>query len=139
MKYLHTALRVNDLEESLDFYCNTLGMKEIRRTTGRHRPCDIVFLSMPDDQNSQIELVYYHNKEDRDKFSKFGHIAYEVENIYDECKSLLNKGMKLKLPPKDGFMAFIESPDGISFELLQKGKPLKPQEPWLSMKPADKW
>ena len=84
-------------------------------------------------------MILLDNKEDRDKFSKFGHIAYEVDNIYEECQSLLNKGMKLKLPPKDGFMAFIESPDGISFELLQKGKPLKPKEPWISMKSADKW
>ena len=139
MKYLHTALRITNLKDSLDFYCKKLGMVEVRRTKGRHRPCDIIFLAMPDDKQSQIELVYYHNKEDRDNFHKFGHIAYEVENIYNECQRFLDMGMVLTLPPKDGFMAFIQSPDGISFELLQKGTPLKPQEPWLSMKPNNNW
>jgi lactoylglutathione lyase len=137
MKYLHTALRVNDLDQAIAFYCATLGMIEMRRIKGRQRPCDLVFLAMPGDEEAQLELIYYHDKDYRQ--AGFGHVAYQVENIYDTCRELLDKGMKLTLPPRDGFMAFFESPDGIAFELLQKGGALPPTEPWVSMPDQGKW
>jgi lactoylglutathione lyase len=139
MRYLHTAVRVSNLDAALDFYCIKLGMNRVRSISGKHRPCDIIFLAMPGDESAQIELVYYHNEKDRLKYAGFSHIAYEVDDIYLACTNLLEKGMQLSLPPKDGFMAFIQSPDGISFELLQKGKPLLPREPWLSMCSESDW
>ena len=139
MKYLHTAVRVTDLDEALAFYCGTLGMVVQRRIAGRQRPCDLVFLSMPDDEDAQIEIIYYHDPEHRQEVAGFGHIAYQVEDIYATCRELMAKGMTLNLPPRDGFMAFVKSPDGISFELLQKGKPLPPEEPWTSMPDHGTW
>jgi len=139
VKYLHTAIRVNDLAAALDFYCGILGMVECRRIQGRQRPCDLVFLSMPDDEDAQIELIYYHDPAYRRKVEGFGHVAYQVENIYATCRELMDKGMALNLPPRDGFMAFVQSPDGISFELLQQGKPLPPEEPWISMPDQGTW
>lgn len=139
MRYLHTAVRVSNLDAALDFYCITLGMRKVRSVNGMHRPCDIIFLAMPGDEDSQIELVYYHNEKDRLRYAGFSHIAYEVDNIYSVCNELMQKGLVLSLPPKDGFMAFIKSPDGVSFELLQKGQPLVPQEPWLSMPTESDW
>ena len=139
MKYLHTAVRVSNLDDALEFYCGKLGMVELRRLNGHHRPCVIIFLSMPGDENAQIEIVYYHQKSDREKYAPFSHIAYEVDDIYSTCEELIEKGLTLTLPPKDGFMAFIQSPDGISFELLQKGNPLKPKEPWISMSSSNSW
>lgn len=139
MKYLHTAVRVSDLDEALNFYCGQMGMVEVRRFQGHQRPCDIIFLAMPDNDEAQIEVVYYHNADDREKYGSFSHIAYQVENIYETCQDLLDKGLTLNLPPRDGFMAFVKSPDGISFELLQKGGPLPPQEPWVSMPDQGTW
>ncbi|MEE8306251.1 MAG: VOC family protein [Gammaproteobacteria bacterium] len=139
MKYLHTAIRVSDLEAALTFYCGTLGMVVIRRIKGRQRPCDLVFLAMPDDKDAQIELIYYHDADYRQEVEGFGHVAYQVENIYAACRELMDKGMTLNLPPRDGFMAFVKSPDGIAFELLQKGKPLTPEEPWISMPDHGTW
>ena len=139
MKYLHTAVRVTDLDKALDFYCGQMGMVEVRRFQGHQRPCDIIFLAMPNNDEAQIEVVYYHNAEDRERYGSFSHIAYQVDNIYDACRDLMNKGLILNLPPRDGFMAFVRSPDGISFELLQKGGPLRPEEPWASMPDQGKW
>ncbi|MDE0801243.1 MAG: VOC family protein [Rhodospirillaceae bacterium] len=139
MKYLHTAVRVTDLDKALDFYCGQMGMVEVRRFQGHQRPCDIIFLTMPNNDEAQIEVVYYHNAEDRERYGSFSHIAYQVDNIYDTCRDLMNKGLILNLPPRDGFMAFVRSPDGISFELLQKGGPLRPEEPWASMPDQGKW
>jgi lactoylglutathione lyase len=139
MKYLHTAVRVSDLDKALNFYCGQMGMVEVRRFQGHQRPCDIIFLAMPDNDEAQIEVVYYHNADDREKYGSFSHIAYQVENIYETCQDLLDKGLTLNLPPRDGFMAFVKSPDGISFELLQKGGPLPPQEPWVSMPDQGTW
>lgn len=138
MKYLHTAIRVPDLDQALAFYCGTMGMVEMRRIKGRQRPCDLVFLAMPDDESAQIELIYYHHAEDRERYG-FGHVAYQVDNIYDTCSALMDKGMTLNLPPRDGFMAFIQSPDGSYFELLQAGAPLPPKEPWSSMPDQGTW
>jgi lactoylglutathione lyase len=140
VKYLHTAVRVSDLNEALSFYCHTMGMVELRRFKGHQRPCDIVFLAMPDDEDAQIEVVYYHDAKDRQAYgSSFSHVAYQVENIYDTCRELMDKGVTINLPPRDGFMAFVRSPDGISFELLQKGGPLPPEEPWASMPDQGTW
>jgi lactoylglutathione lyase len=139
MKYLHTAVRVSDLDEALNFYCGTMGMEQVRRFKGHQRPCDIVFLAMPGDTDSQIEVVYYHDEEDRKKHGSFSHVAYQVENIYETCQELMDKGLTLNLPPRDGFMAFVKSPDGISFELLQKGGPRPPEEPWTSMPDQGTW
>ena len=139
MKYLHTAVRVTDLDKALDFYCGQMGMVEVRRFQGHQRPCDIIFLAMPNNDEAQIEVVYYHDAEDRERYGSFSHIAYQVDNIYDTCRDLMNKGLSLNLPPRDGFMAFVRSPDGISFELLQKGGPLRPEEPWASMPDQGKW
>ncbi|MBT5239183.1 MAG: lactoylglutathione lyase [Rhodospirillaceae bacterium] len=139
MKYLHTAVRVTDLVQALDFYCGQMGMIEVRRFKGHQRPCDIIFLAMPGDDQAQIEVVYYHDAADREKYGNFSHVAYQVENIYDTCQELMDKGLSLNLPPRDGFMAFVKSPDGISFELLQKGGPLPPEEPWASMPDQGTW
>jgi len=139
MKYLHTAIRVTDLDEALAFYCGTLGMVVMRRIEGRHRPCDLVFLAIPGDEDAQIELIYYHDSEYRQEVSGFAHVGYQVENIYITCRELMDKGMTLNLPPRDGFMAFVKSPEGIAFELLQKGKPLAPEEPWISMPDQGTW
>ena len=139
MRYLHTAIRVTDLEEALEFYCETMGMVVMRRIKGRQRPCDIVFLAMPGDEDAQIELIYYHDPEFRAQTAGFGHVAYQVDNIYEACSDFIDKGMTLNLPPRDGFMAFIKSPDGIAFELLQKDGALEPEEPWLSMPDQGEW
>ncbi len=137
MKYLHTAFRVSNLDQALAYYCETLGMIEVRRIKGRHRPCDIVFLAMPDDEHAQIELVYYNDEDHRQH--GFEHVAYQVEKIYETCQQLMDKGMQLSLPPRDGFMAFIESPEGVAFELLQKDGALPPAEPWVSMPDNGIW
>jgi lactoylglutathione lyase len=140
MKYLHTAVRVSDLDAALDFYCGAMGMEVVKRFKGHQRPCDIVFLAMPGDEDAQIEVVYYHNAEDREKYgSFFSHVAYQVENIYETCQEFMDKGLTLSLPPRDGFMAFVKSPDGIAFELLQKGGPLPKAEPWASMPDQGTW
>lgn len=139
MKYLHTAVRVSNLEDALDFYCGKMGMVEVKRFKGHQRPCDIIFLAMPGDDQAQIEVVYYHNAEDREKYGSFSHVAYQVDDIYETCQDLLDKGLTLNLPPRDGFMAFVKSPDGISFELLQKGGPKEKREPWASMPDQGTW
>ena len=139
MKYLHTAVRVRDLDEALAFYCGVLGMVEVQRIKGNKRPCDIVFLAMPGDEDAQLEVVYYHDAADRNKYGGFSHVAYQVDNIYNTCRELMERGVTLSLPPRDGFMAFLQSPDGISFELLQKGGPLPPEEPWISMRDQGNW
>lgn len=139
MKYLHTMVRVKDIDESLDFYCNKLGLKEVRRydsTEGRYTN---VFLSAPGDESAQIELTFNWTPEEYTEGRNFGHVAYTVENIYETCEDLMEKGVTINRPPKDGRMAFIRSPDNISIELLQKGDALPPKEPWLSMKNTGVW
>ena len=133
MKYLHTMVRVTNLEESLDFYCNKLGLVEIRRVEVPAGKFTLVFLAAPGDESAQVELTWNWNPEDYTGGRNFGHLAYEVDDIYALCQHLADSGVTINRPPRDGHMAFVRSPDGISIELLQKGDALAPSEPWLSM------
>ena len=140
MKYLHTMIRVSDIEESLNFYCGQLGLKEVRRYDNDHGRFTLIFLTAPDDESAQIELTYNWDGDNLGDGSRnFGHLAYSVDNIYETCTHLLKSGVVINRPPRDGYMAFIRSPDNISIELLQKGEALSPQEPWLSMKNIGEW
>tara|TARA_Y100001970_G_C14042974_1_gene754800 strand:+ start:512 stop:934 length:423 start_codon:yes stop_codon:yes gene_type:complete len=140
MKFLHSMVRISDIDHSLDFYCNKLGLKEVRRIENEIGEFTLIFLSAPNyESDAQIELTYNWKKEEYDSGRNFGHLAFSVENIYLICNRLLNMGVTLNRPPRDGKMAFIRSPDNISIELLQKGKPLPPKEPWISMKNVGIW
>jgi lactoylglutathione lyase len=139
MKYLHTMVRVNDLDESLDFYCNKLGLIELRRKDSEKGRFTLVFLGAEKNSEAQIELTYNWDKEDYDEGRNFGHLAYSVEDIYELCQRLMDAGVTINRPPRDGHMAFVRSPDNISIELLQQGDALTPQEPWLSMGNTGKW
>ena len=146
MRYLHTMVRVSDLDKSLDFYCNKLGMTETRRTESEKGRYTNIFLSASRDVNSAketkapvIELTYNWDPEEYTGGRNFGHLAYSVENIYDLCQSLMDSGVTINRPPRDGRMAFIRSPDGISIELLQDGEALPPKEPWASMENTGTW
>ena len=146
MKYLHTMVRVKDLDESLDFYCNKLGLVEIRRRESEKGRFTLVFLAATDDveraketRTPLVELTYNWDPEDYKGGRNFGHLAYNVDNIYDLCQQLMDNGVTINRPPRDGHMAFIRSPDGISIELLQKGESLPPQEPWESMPNTGEW
>ena len=139
MKYLHTMVRVKDLEKSLDFYCAKLGMKELRRYENEGGRFTLIFLAMDGDEDAQVELTYNWDPEDYDEGRNFGHLAYSVENIYQLCQKLMDAGVTINRPPRDGRMAFVRSPDNISIELLQADKPLEPAEPWLSMANTGKW
>ncbi|MBN1377770.1 MAG: VOC family protein [Gammaproteobacteria bacterium] len=139
MKYLHTMIRVSNLDESLDFYCNKLGLKKIRESEHEKGRFTLVFLAAPDDESAQIELTYNWDPEEYTGGRNFGHLAYEVDNIYQLCQRLMDAGVIINRPPREGRMAFIRSPDNISIELLQKGEPLAPQEPWVSMKNVGEW
>jgi len=140
MKYLHTMIRVSDIEESLNFYCNQLGLKEVRRYDNDQGRFTLIFLTAPDDESAQIELTYNWDGDNLGDGSRnFGHLAYSVDNIYETCTHLLNSGVIINRPPRDGYMAFIRSPDNISIELLQKGEALSPQEPWISMENIGEW
>ena len=134
MKYLHTMLRVSNVEESLKFYCDGLGLKEVRRMEFKEDRFTLIFLSAPNDEDAELELTYNWDGDSLQETSRnFGHIAYKVKNIYDTCEQLINTGIKINYPPRDGYMAFVKSPDNISVELLQEGEKLEPREPWLSM------
>lgn len=139
MKYLHTMVRVTDLEASLDFYCNKLGLIELRRKDVEKGRFSLIFLAAPGDENAQIELTYNWDAEPLNEGRNFGHLAYQVDDIYRYCQSLIDAGVTLNRPPRDGYMAFVRSPDNISIELLQAGEPLPPQEPWLSMENQGSW
>ncbi len=139
MKYLHTMVRVSNLEASLDFYCNKLGLKELSRRDNESGRFTLVFLAAEGDENAQIELTHNWDPETYGEGRNFGHLAYRVDNIYDLCASLQSQGVTINRPPRDGRMAFIRSPDNISIELLQAGDPLPPQEPWASMPNTGKW
>jgi len=139
MKYLHTMVRVTDLEASLDFYCNKLGLKEVRRIENEQGRFSLIFLAPPGDENAQIELTYNWDPETYGEGRNFGHLAYSVDNIYATCQSLMDKGVTINRPPRDGHMAFIRSPDNISIELLQAGGRLPPAEPWASMPNTGRW
>ncbi len=139
MKYLHTMVRVTDLEASLDFYCNKLGLRELQRRESEQGRFTLVFLAAPGDEDAQIELTYNWDPEVYGEGRNFGHLAYAVKDIYALCAHLQQQGVTINRPPRDGRMAFIRSPDNISIELLQEGAPLPPQEPWLSMANTGKW
>ncbi len=139
MKYLHTMVRVSNLEESISFYCDKLGLKELRRTESEQGRFTLIFLAAPGDETAQVELTYNWDPEPYTGGRNFGHLAYRVADIYRLCQHLQDKGVIINRPPRDGRMAFIRSPDGISIELLQEGAALPPQEPWLSMPNTGTW
>ena len=139
MKYLHSMVRVSNLDESLDFYCNKLGLRELRRKENKGGRYTLVFLAAPGDDNAQVELTWNWDVEDYGEARNFGHLAYAVDNIYDTCKKLMDGGVTINRPPRDGHMAFVRSPDNISIELLQRDGSLPIQEPWASMKNTGHW
>lgn len=146
MEYLHTMVRVSNLEESLKFYCEKLGLQEVSRNDYDKGRFTLVFLAAPGDAESArenkspcMELTYNWDPETYTGGRNFGHLAYRVDNIYATCQRLMDEGVTINRPPRDGHMAFVRSPDGISIELLQKGAPLEPQEPWVSMENTGEW
>ena len=139
MKFLHTMVRVTDIDASLKFYCEHLGLVERRRKDSEGGRFTLVFLGAPDDDGPEIELTYNWDPEEYGEGRNFGHLAYRVDNIYDLCQRLMDAGVTINRPPRDGHMAFVRSPDNISIELLQKGDALPPQEPWVSMPNSGKW
>ena len=139
MKYLHTMVRVSDIDESLDFYCNKLGLVELRRFDNDKGRFTLVFLAAPGDEDAQVELTYNWDPEEYGEGRNFGHLAYRVDDIYALCHKLMDAGVTINRPPRDGHMAFVRSPDNISIELLQKGDPLPQKEPWASMPNSGHW
>ena len=139
MKYLHTMVRVTDLEASLDFYCEYLGLRETRRREDKNGRYTLVFLSAPGDEDAQVELTYNWDPESYTGGRNFGHLAYEVSDIYATCEQLMAGGVTINRPPRDGRMAFVRSPDQISIELLQTGDALELKEPWVSMPNTGEW
>ena len=151
MRYLHTMLRVRDLDAAIDFYCNKLGLKEVGRHPSAQGRFTNVFLAAPEDASLPadkkhsgrdaplVELTYNWDQEDYGEARHFGHLAFEVDDIYATCERLMKAGVTINRPPRDGNMAFVRSPDNHSIELLQKGKPLAPKEPWSSMPNTGKW
>ncbi|HEY9055623.1 MAG TPA: VOC family protein [Aurantimonas sp.] len=146
MRYLHTMVRVSDIDESLDFYCNKLGLVETRRIENEKGRFTLIFLAAPDDlpgaresKAPLLELTYNWDPEAYDGGRNFGHLAFEVDDIYATCQDLMDKGVTINRPPRDGYMAFIKSPDNISFELLQKGEAKASAAPWASMQNTGSW
>jgi lactoylglutathione lyase len=139
MKYLHTMVRVSDLQKSLDFYCAALGLHELRRTEHAQGRFTLVFLAAPNDDQAQIELTYNWDEQGYVGGRNFGHLAYAVPDIYAVCERLQAAGVTINRPPRDGRMAFVRSPDAISIELLQQGAALPPKEPWASMPNTGQW
>jgi lactoylglutathione lyase len=139
MKYLHTMVRVTDVDASLDFYCDKLGLVELRRHDSEQGRFTLIFLAAPGDSDAQVELTWNWDPEAYDEGRNFGHLAYEVDDIYALCQQLMDGGVTINRPPRDGHMAFVRSPDNISIELLQKGSALPVQEPWASMPNSGHW
>ncbi|MEX0955877.1 MAG: VOC family protein [Rhizobiaceae bacterium] len=146
MRYLHTMVRVTNIDESLDFYCNKLGMKEVRRIDNDGGRFTLIFLAAPEDEKAGemsgaplLELTYNWDPEEYSGGRNFGHLAYEVDDIYQTCQKLMDAGVTINRPPRDGRMAFVRSPDNISFELLQKGGAQEKAEPWASMGNTGEW
>ncbi|MBK8907282.1 MAG: VOC family protein [Rhodospirillales bacterium] len=146
MQYLHTMVRISDLDESLDFYCNKLGLKEMRRQSSDSGRYTLVFLAAPEDaerarsdSTPMLELTYNWDPEDYAGGRNFGHLAFRVDDIYETCQRLMDGGVTINRPPRDGRMAFVRSPDGISIELLQKGEALPGREPWSTMENTGAW
>ena len=146
MRFLHTMVRVRDIEESLDFYCNKFGLVEMRRKDVPAGRFTLIFLAAPKDKNSsemsgapELELTFNWDPEEYDYGRNFGHLAFKVDNIYEKCQQLMDAGVVINRPPRDGRMAFVKSPDNVSIELLQEGEPLATVEPWLSMENTGSW
>jgi lactoylglutathione lyase len=146
MKYLHTMVRASNLADSMDFYCDKLGLVEVNRYDSEAGRFTLVFLSADGDldaaragQSPLVEITHNWDPEEYDEGRNFGHLAYRVEDIYAQCQRLMDSGVVIHRPPRDGHMAFVRSPDGISIELLQEGEPLAPQEPWASMENTGSW
>jgi len=139
MKYLHTMVRVTDIDASLKFYCDQLGLTELRRFDSEQGRFTLVFLAAPGDEEAQVELTHNWDPEEYDEGRNFGHLAYQVDDIYATCQKLMDSGVTINRPPRDGHMAFVRSPDNISIELLQKGDSLAPKEPWASMENSGHW
>ena len=139
MKYLHTMVRVSDVDKSLDFYCNKLGLKEVRRKDVPAGRYTLIFLAAAESPEAEIELTHNWDPEEYGGGRNFGHLAFQVPDIYATCKRLMDGGVTINGPPRDGRMAFVRSPDGISIEILQKGGALPPAEPWVSMSNTGKW
>ncbi|MAV52766.1 MAG: lactoylglutathione lyase [Gammaproteobacteria bacterium TMED260] len=139
MKYLHTMVRVTDLESSLEFYCKQLGLEELSRYDNEQGRFSLIFLAAPGDTEAQVELTYNWDPEEYGEGRNFGHLAYAVDDIYALCQHLQDCGVTINRPPRDGRMAFVRSPDNISIELLQKGEPLPAKEPWASMENTGSW
>jgi len=139
MKYLHTMIRISDVEKSLAFFVNALGLQEVRRIDNEAGRFSLIFLAAPGDESAQIELTHNWDPEELAGGRNFGHVAYAVEDIYAACQRLADHGVTILRPPRDGRMAFVRSPDGISIELLQRGGALAPAEPWASMPNTGTW
>ena len=139
MKYLHTMVRVTDIDASLDFYCNKLGLEELRRIDNEAGRFTLVFLAAPGDSDAQVELTHNWDPEPMTGGRNFGHLAYSVENVYATCQRLMDGGITINRPPRDGYMAFVRSPDNVSVEILQHGQPLAQEEPWKSMSNTGEW
>ena len=146
MRFLHTMVRVRDIEESLDFYCNKFGLIEMRRKDVPAGRFTLIFLAAPKDRNSsemggapELELTFNWDPEEYGSGRNFGHLAFKVDNIYEKCQELMDAGVVINRPPRDGRMAFVKSPDNVSIELLQEGEPLAAVEPWLSMENTGSW
>ena len=139
MKYLHTMVRVTDVEKSLDFYCAKLGLVELRRQESEQGRFTLIFLAAPGDEDAQVELTWNWDPEEYGEGRNFGHLAYQVDDIYAACQRLMDGGVAINRPPRDGYMAFVRSPDGVSIELLQKGDALPTAEPWASMPNSGHW
>ena len=139
MKYLHTMVRVSNIENSLDFYCNKLGLQEVNRYESEQGRFTLVFLSAPGNEDAQVELTDNWDPEDYDEGRNFGHLADSVKNIYETCQQLMDGGVTINRPPRDGRMAFVRSPDNVSIELLQEGDPLPKHDTWANMDNTGKW
>ena len=139
MKYLHTMVRVADIDAWLAFYCRALGLTALKRYDSEEGRFTLVFLAAQGDESAQVELTYNWDSENYDGGRNFGHLAYQVDNIYDTCQRLIDHGVVINRPPRDGRMAFVRSPDGISIELLQNGEALSPAAPWQEMQNVGEW
>ncbi|MGJ3258202.1 MAG: VOC family protein [Rhodospirillales bacterium] len=139
MRYLHTMVRISDVDESLRFYCDLLGLKETRRSDRPEHGYMLIFVAAEETPEAEIEMTYNYDPEEYSGGRNFGHLAFRVDNVYETCQRLQDGGVTINRPPRDGRMAFVRSPDGISIELLQKGDPLEPAEPWASMENTGSW
>jgi len=139
MKYLHTMVRVTDIDASLKFYCDALGLRELKRNDYPNGRFTLVFLAAPGDESAQVELTYNWDRQEYPGGRNFGHLAYQVDDIYETCQRLMDNGVTINRPPRDGRMAFVRTPDSVSVELLQKGAALPPAEPWFSMSNTGEW